>query len=70
MSQLITAKQGGISVEVHSGGRLAPRTLALGEKVVVDNLNSQLERMRDAGMLSIRKATPGEVAKYEKLLIS
>lgn len=67
MSYLITAKQGGVSIETHADGKLSHKTLALGDKVIADTLTSQVERMKAIGMVSVRKATPGEVAKYSTL---
>lgn len=69
MSYLVTARQGGISIEVHDKGKLSLRTLALGDKVVVDKLNSQLERMKASGMLGVRKATPSEQTRYDNVFV-
>lgn len=69
MSYLVTAKQGGIQIEVYVNGKLSLQTLSTGQKVVVDRPSSQMEKMKTSGLLAIRKATPSEQSKYPKVIV-
>lgn len=69
MALLVTPKQGGAQFTVYDRGKPKTYNLPVGRKAVVDKASTQLENLKKAGIIGLRKATKSEESNYPKLSV-
>lgn len=69
MSNITTVKQGPTGIFVKEGTKNVQVTFSAGEKFISDDVSSQMKKLKDVGVLAIRKATGSEKAKYPTYIV-